>query len=58
MVSTGRGSRDGKFGGKLSGGTPQVPPPHRTNELTSFRQELPIFSLREHLLKLISEFPV
>jgi len=53
--SQGRGARENKVIGKLNNNTPAVPPAIKENELSSFRKSLPIFELREHILKLISE---
>ena len=51
----GRGARENKVVGKLNNNTPAVPPPVKENELSSFRKSLPIYELREQILKLISE---
>jgi len=51
----GRGARENKVIGKLNNNTPAVPPAIKENELSSFRKSLPIYELREHILKLISE---
>lgn len=51
----GRSSRENKVAGKLNNNTPAVPPAVKENELLSFRKSLPIYELREQILKLISE---
>ena len=51
----GRSSRENKVVGKLNNNTPTVPPVVKENELLSFRKSLPIYELREQILKLISD---
>ena len=51
----GRSSRENKVVGKLNNNTPAVPPVVKENELLSFRKSLPIYELREQILKLISD---
>jgi len=55
LNSQGRGTRENKVIGKLNNNTPAVPPVIKENELSSFCKSLPIYELREHILKLISE---
>ena len=51
----GRSSRENKVVGKLNNNTPAVPPVVKENELLSFRKSLPIYELREQILKLVSD---
>ena len=55
LNSQGRGSRENKVIGKLNNNTPAIPPVIKENELSSFRKSLPIYEMREHILKLVSE---
>ena len=51
----GRGTRENKVISKLNNNTPAIPPVIKENELSPFRKSLPIYEMREHILKLISE---
>ncbi|XP_029204296.2 3'-5' RNA helicase YTHDC2-like [Acropora millepora] len=52
---SGRSSRENKVVGKLNNNMPAIPPVAKPNEFSSIRKSLPIYELREQILKLISE---
>ena len=51
----GRGGRESRVVGRLNNNTPAVPPVVKENDFFSFRKSLPIYELREQIMKLISE---